>query len=217
VDHRYPYNFKPYDGTRVQSIRARATVAGRGSPLKLAYVDVETTGLNPQLHTIWNAAVIIQAPGMDTEEFSFKCRPLPGAAVDGKALKVGGIKEEDLLNFSDPTACKKDLEKFLSIYVDRYDKRDKYNFIAYNSPFDMEFLRNWFVQQGDDYFGSWFWFPDICVMRALASKLMGRRRDIKNFQMSTVAKFLGIEIDSNLYHNALYDARIVKRLYAEFS
>jgi len=184
--------------------------------MKLAYVDVETTGLNPQLHTIWSAAFIIQAPGGEAKELSFKCQPLPGAAVDGKALKVGGIKEEDLLHFSDPTECKKDLEKFLATYVDRYNKNDKYNFIAYNSPFDMEFLRNWFIQQGDDYFGSWFWFPDICVMRALAGRLMGERKKIKNFQMTTLAKFFGIDIDKSRTHDALYDAQVMRQLYAQF-
>ena len=51
----------------------------------------------------------------------------------------------------------------LSAHVDRYDKRDKCFFAGYNGIFDLNFLHAFFKKCGDQYFGSYVWWPSIDV------------------------------------------------------
>src|SRR5574341_853555 len=53
-------------------------------------VDVETTGLDPQKHSIVSiGAIDFNNP---TNEYYCVCSPRPGARIDPKALKVNGLK-----------------------------------------------------------------------------------------------------------------------------
>ena len=185
--------------------------------MKLSFIDLETTGTNHHIHTIWSFAAVFQVLGKDTETITFRCSPVQDAIIDPKSLEIGGINEQDLLQFENPSDCKAELESVMAKYVDRYNKMDKFHFIAYNSPFDMNFLREWFRKQGDDFFGAWFWFPDICVMRKAADSLMGQRHRLSNFQLMTVAKHLGLEVKEEEAHDALYDIDVTRQIYAKLT
>ena len=43
--------------------------------------------------------------------------------------------------------------------------------------------------------------------------LATRRPDMENFKLSTVAKTLGVNVDDELLHNALYDIRLTKAVF----
>lgn len=102
----------------------------------------------------------------------------------------------------------------LSKYVDRYNKQDKFFLAGYNNAhFDNQFLRSWFIQNGDKYFGSWFWSNSIDVMVLATPFLAEKRSQMENFKQGTVAKTLGIEVDDTKLHDALYDIQICKAIY----
>ena len=185
--------------------------------MKLAFIDMETTGTNHLIHTIWNFAAVFQTPGHEPEAFSFRCSPVPGAILDPKSLELGGVSKEELLQYEPPKSCLLSLRDVMGKYVDPYNKLDKFYFLAYNSPFDMNFLREWFRQLEDSYFGSWFWFPDICIMRKAAHSLIGQRHRLSNFQLLTVAKHLGLEVDEKEAHDALYDVELAREIYTKIT
>jgi DNA polymerase III epsilon subunit-like protein len=59
---------------------------------KLAFVDTETTGLDPDLHEIWEAAVIVrEEDGQEHEHKWFL--PVDLGRADPFALKIGGFHE----------------------------------------------------------------------------------------------------------------------------
>lgn len=102
----------------------------------------------------------------------------------------------------------------LAKYVDKYNRQDKFFLAGYNNAsFDNQFLRAWFVQNEDKYFGSWFWSNSIDVMVLATPYLAARRAEMENFKQGTVAKFLGIDVDSNRLHDALYDIEICKAIF----
>src|SRR3712207_9107105 len=81
----------------------------------------------------------------------------------------------------------------LGKHVDKFNKKDKFFLVGYNNAaFDNQFLRGFFLQNGDNYFGSWFWANTIDVMVLATAYLAERRPEMENFKLSTVAKFLGV-------------------------
>lgn len=102
----------------------------------------------------------------------------------------------------------------LDKYVDKYNKKDKFFLVGYNNAaFDNQFLRGFFLQNGDNYFGSYFWSNSIDVMVLASAYIADRRADMENFKLSTVAKFLGVSVSDDSLHNALYDIELTRAVY----
>lgn len=109
---------------------------------------------------------------------------------------------------------KEEFTNLLGKYVDKYDKTDKFFLCGYNNAsFDNQFLRAWFVQNGDNYFGSWFWSSAIDVMVLAAQALMEQRHKMKDFKLRTVAEQLGIVIEEERLHDAMYDIVLTHEVY----
>lgn len=60
---------------------------------------------------------------------------------------------------------------------------------------------------------AWFWSNSIDVMVLASAYLATRRPDMENFKLSTVAKTLGVNVDNESLHNALYDIRLTKAVF----
>jgi DNA polymerase III epsilon subunit-like protein len=104
--------------------------------------------------------------------------------------------------------------KLLGKYVNKFDKKDKFFLVGYNNKgFDNDFMRNFFKQQGDNYFGSWFWAGAIDVMVLAADYLQEDMPNMVDFKLRTVAQHLGIKLDESKLHDALYDIDITKMVY----
>jgi DNA polymerase III epsilon subunit-like protein len=58
----------------------------------LAFVDTETTGLDPFLHEAWEIAVIVRKPGCADEEYVYRLAP-DVTYVDPKALEINRFLE----------------------------------------------------------------------------------------------------------------------------
>lgn len=102
----------------------------------------------------------------------------------------------------------------LGKYVDKFNKKDKFFLAGYNNAsFDNQFLRAWFLQNNDKYFGSWFWSNSIDVMVMATPYLADKRSEMENFKQGTVAKTLGIQVDDSKLHDALYDIQVCKAIY----
>jgi DNA polymerase-3 subunit epsilon len=102
----------------------------------------------------------------------------------------------------------------LDDHVDKYDKADKMFQLGYNiASFDSPFLRNFFYQNGNQYFGSYFW-ADVLDVRVLAAQyLAGEREKLPNFRLSTVAEYVGIPVEEERLHEAKYDLELTWKLY----
>jgi len=182
--------------------------------IKDIFIDVETTGLDPEKNGIIQIAGMIEIEGKIVKTFNLDCCPFPEDRINNKALAVNKKTIDEIWQYPDPLDVYKILTDTMGDYVDRFDHTDKFHFIAYNAPFDMEFLREWFAKAGSKkYFGSWFHFPDIDAMRLAAQHLKNVRASMPNFRLATVAEKLGIEIDTEATHDALYDINLTKKVY----
>ena len=187
--------------------------------MKICYIDVETSGLDKEKCALLQLSGAIIIGGKLQEEFDFFVKPFEDDAIDPEALEICGFTEEQITSdptFRNPKDVHNDFTKLLGKYVNKYKKEDKFYLAGYNShSFDHQFLRQFFLKCGDKYMGSWFFFPSIDIMLIAAYKLIGKRHLLENFKLMTVAKFLGIEVDEEKAHSAIYDIRITRQILLE--
>lgn len=182
--------------------------------MKQFFYDLETTGLNPGRNGIHQISGEIVIDGKVMETFDFHVRPNPKASIENKALQVSGVTREQILAYPPMENVYKQLTALLSKYVDKFDRDDKFFLVGYNnSSFDNNFLRGFFLQNGDNYFGSWFWSNSIDVMVLASQYLMEQRAQMVNFKLSTVADFLKINVENDDLHSADYDIALTKAIY----
>ncbi len=183
--------------------------------LKQIFIDTETTSVNRRECGLWQLSGIIEC-GKRIEKFDFKMDIFEDSDIDPKAFEKNKMSLEKISKFADPTETYEKFINLLNKYVDKYDRNDKFIAIAYGAEFDQEVLRAWFERNDDDYFGSYFFHPWICVMNFAAYKYRNQRANFKNFKLETVAEYMGIcdeKCETNLYHDAAFDIDITYKIY----
>lgn len=182
--------------------------------MKLLFFDLETTGVNPAKNGIHQISGMIEIDGVEKERFDFHVQPNPKAIIEEQALSVAGVTREQVLNYPPMGEVYKELVAMLGRYVDKFNKRDKFFLVGYNNAsFDNQFLRGFFLQNGDNYFGSWFWSNSLDVMVLASQHLATRRHEMENFKLATVAKFMGINVNDEALHDAYYDIYLTREIY----
>lgn len=182
--------------------------------VKLLFFDVETTGLLYFKHAIHQLSGKVVVDGKIECWFDYKMKPWTGAEINPIALQIGRVTEAQIMAYPDPVVAYNCFVEMLSKFVDKYDDLDKFYLVGYNNAaFDNNFLRKLFAMNDDKYFGSWFWNNTIDVMTMATVKLIDKRTEMPNFELKTVAKQMGIEVDENKLHEAGYDVELTKAVY----
>jgi len=177
---------------------------------QLLWVDTETTGVNIYQSAIVQLAGMIEINHNIESEFDIKMCPHKGAHIDDKALKHNNLTKEDIEAYPDYYEGFKLFKSYLADYVDRFDAKDKFVMCGYNIKFDSDMIRSLFTRCRDTYFGSWFFWPVIDVQNSVAEQVAENGLRLDNYQLSTVCKHYGIEIDA---HEAMSDIRATRTLY----
>lgn len=185
---------------------------------KLFFYDLETTGVKFWKNGIHQISGCIEIDGDVKEEFNFHVKPNPACVIEDEALEVSGVTLEQINAYPDMNVVYNQIKTMLSRYVNRYDKYDKFFLVGYNNaPFDNQFFRAFFVQNNDNYFGSYFWSSAIDVMVLAANHLKSTRHTMENFKLKTVANTLGVTVDESKLHDALYDIYLTRAVYRKIN
>jgi DNA polymerase III subunit epsilon len=188
--------------------------------MKNVFIDLETTGLNAYKNGVHQIAVLYEDTALQGTEdgiycdgLVIRCQPFPEDEIVDKALEVGGVTREDLEGFMLPEEAFAQFTAFLCKYINSFNKADKAFFYAYNAKFVEEFLRAWFTKNKNRYFGSCFWTPIEDVMGLVGEKLKPVRHQMKDFKQGTVARQIGLEVDEEALHDAMYDVHLARQIY----
>lgn len=187
--------------------------------MKFLFFDLETTGFG------FDKCAIIQLGGImvDVDE-NFNMKPLDGInlkmcpsygkMIDQRSLEINGYTIEELSTYQTQEEGFKKFIKFLDDHVDRYNKTQKVKLCGYNSlHFDQDFLRQWFIDNGNKFYGAYFWSDSIDVLSEASRYLTNYRPAMLNFKLGTVAKTLGIETKEDELHDGLYDVKITFKIF----
>lgn len=178
------------------------------------YFDLETTGTNPNLHSIHQIAGLVEINGVLQDSFDFKVRPHERAEFDPYALQMANKSKEDLVAYPPMKVIYKTLTGLLDKYINRYDSKDKAFLIGFNNRnFDDLFLRKFFELCGSSFFGSYFWPHSIDVSVLATQYLLYRRRSMPSFKLHRVASELGLLFEKEDLHDAVADVTLTRDIY----
>lgn len=182
--------------------------------MKLFFFDLETTGTNPAKNGIHQISGEIVIHGEVKESFDFKVQPNPLCQIEDEALAVAGVTKDQILRYPVMAEVYKQLTSMLGKYVDKFNKTDKFFLVGFNNAsFDNQFFRGFFLQNKDNYFGSWFWSNSFDAMVLATPFLANKRHEMENFKLSTVAATLGITVEEEKLHDASYDIYLTKSIF----
>ena len=178
---------------------------------KILWIDCETTGLNPKLHSLWELACLCDIDGEVVDTFHVFIKPYT-KEDDKYAVELGGSRLQ--------RACEEGLEVadavdqfkwFMGKYVDKFDPKDKFVPAGKNiGAFDLPFLRKLFEFGGCEYgIGSWMFTCWRDVTDAIG-RAVGAGMRFKNHRLETICDALGIAHES---HEALSDIRVTRQIY----
>jgi len=184
---------------------------------KRLFCDCETSGLNAEKHALLQLSGVVEIDGRVVEEFDLRAAPVEGDTYSAQALEVNNLTVEMIQEFPPASESYQAFCAILEKHVNKFERTDKMMFVAYNAQFDAGFTRAWFKKLGDNYFGSWFFTPPMDVMVLAAHHLELERHKLSNFKLATVAEHLGIQIETDNLHDALYDVKLCCEVFLRLS
>ncbi len=176
---------------------------------KLIIFDTETTGTDPKVNGMAQLTAQVIINGIEKDLYNEFFKPLPGQMVEPKALEVNGLTMDQLRGFQEPRIAFDKFMNIIELWVDPFDKKDKFTLVGYNSRFDDDFMRQWFRNVDDSvWYGSFFRWPAIDVANLAAVYIGDGWKEMENFKLATVAKHLGLEVDESRLHDSEYDVDV---------
>ena len=182
-------------------------------PTKILWMDCETTGTDPIKNDIWQFAHLIEIDGEIVDGENMYIRPHNINNIEDQALEIGGTTITKLLEIETTVAqAVASIKRKWALYINKYDKKDKFVMAGYWIHFDNSFLRQMFAKAGDDKYGigSWCFSPCIDVASFVAIAVAKHGFRFPNYKLETVCDRLGIPIDA---HDALSDVHATRTLY----
>ncbi|OHA59443.1 MAG: hypothetical protein A2589_01085 [Candidatus Vogelbacteria bacterium RIFOXYD1_FULL_46_19] len=173
----------------------------------LAFIDVETTGFDPERHEIIELGCVVAKQSESTDnqgaklqvlhELEYKIQPQNLAAADPQALRINGYNEADwLFGVS--------LEQALT---DLSAKVEGATFVAHNVIFDWNFVSRAFSKTGVK---NTMHYGKLDTL-SIAFALLYREDRVQSFKLESLAEFFGVKNEKA--HTALADARATMEIY----
>jgi DNA polymerase-3 subunit epsilon len=170
--------------------------------VKIFWFDTETSGLDEKENGIISLAYKVEIDGNIEEEgelFSNCAEKL----IEGSALAINGFTLAQMSAFPTASAMYQELINVFSRYINRYDKNDKLIAGGYNVQFDMRFLRQLWLDNGDKYFGSWFAYGVIDPSQVLRFLEYAKGSANIGGKLVDVAVHYGVDVENA--HDAMAD------------
>lgn len=170
----------------------------------LAFVDIETTGLDPEKHEIIELAIVLVRQKGDKgddfeviEEFEVKIKPEHIGTADPQALKVNGY---------DPSQWV--FANTLSEAMKAFGEKTKDAiFVAHNMAFDYSFIDKAFKQTGIE---NQMFYAKLDTISMAYAKLHANPM-VEKFRLQKLCEHFGVE--NPKAHSALSDTRALFEVY----
>ena len=163
--------------------------------MNIAFLDIETTGLDPLKHEIMEVAVILRKDSpIEAEQYLHFSLPISEMRADPKALEINGYRER----YSDLKAIERTRGKGRSVL---YDMLKDALVVGNNVQFDLRFI--------EQLLGMSPWYYAPLDLKAYAAGMCGLARPASTAFLEELA---GTKVGKDA-HTALADAEWNVRVY----
>jgi len=177
--------------------------------IKLLWIDVETTGLDPKVHEIIQLAGLFEIPGGVKEEFNYRIRPTKWKDISEEALKINRISMENLRSFPPASLAYHSFLKMLLRWTSVYNPYEKVILCGQNVNFDYGFMKSFFKANGNDEWSSYVMHGKLELMTlAVLHELKIGDRVFQSHSLSSICEYLGVDI--NGAHDAMVDIKATR-------
>lgn len=176
----------------------------------IIWIDIETTGLNPQRHAMVQVAGIVEVDGVMGERWNLRMRPDINAEIDDTALAINGLTREKMAEhpYSAAKGCAM-LRGILSKY-------ERYIIAGWRVAFDVRFLCALFEMHGGfsdfDVQRSLYPVLDVAPMAVAYLAEINALQTVAPFNLGSVADYLRVMPIGEL-HDAETDVRLTREVY----
>jgi len=163
----------------------------------VAWVDVETTGLDEKKHGIHEIAFIITKGGEVQDKRVFHSNPMSaGLQYDPESAKAHGMKECDISVYPCEREMFPNILKAFALHTGIGADKEKMVFAGYNCPFDYKFVKEMF-ERNDASMEDWFngQFIDVYELVKKGGS-MGKLPVTENKKLGTMCKSLGVNLQN---------------------
>jgi len=180
---------------------------------KICYLDLETGGLDREKSAVLQIGGIIEINGKIKEHFDINCHPFEDDTINQEALDVNGLTLDEIKTFGSPKQGHLDLLKIFDRYIDKYNKADKFYMCGFNiDGFDRPMLRNFFIKNGDTYFGSYFYRQTLDIQNLYPLFLLKSLYKMDSHKLIDISRAFDIKFKESKLHEACYDAKLCRRI-----
>jgi DNA polymerase-3 subunit epsilon len=174
--------------------------------IKTFWIDLETTGLEAGRDYIVEIAALC-----DGKTFHRYILP-EHKPVNYHEIEEFGVKWDFLeQNGINQYQAYIEFIFFLDSIVDKFNRNDKMIIAGKNVSFDVDFLRSWFMGNGNSFFGSYFFNINIDISSVYACLLSkGKVSILNNYKLETLCDYFSVEINA---HSAISDIQATKEIY----
>lgn len=181
--------------------------------MKQIILTVKTTGLTSNAGIMELSAIIVHDDNV-VDELHLQMNPTYATEINPDSLKYNGVTVSDVQGYPDHEDQFDNFVKFIDRHVDKYNKMDKLTVIGWNVRFAIDFLRDWFLQNGNTYYGSYFYTGEIDLLHVYGFLLRNMRHRLPNFKADTIARLIGVELKDR---DSLTDVYFYLDLYNELT
>lgn len=165
----------------------------------LAFIDLETTGLDPEKHEIIEiGALIVKQPELKIiDELDIKVKPLHIETADPEALRINGYRESDWLFAAD-------LAQAIKLLA---EKTENAVMVAQNVAFDWSFLNKAFRKTE---IINKMHYHKLDLISIAYAKLY-KDEKLERYNLRELARFF--EVENEKAHSAMSDIRTTFEIY----
>ena len=178
----------------------------------ILFFDVETTGLDPDKNSIIQIAAQYYKNGTKVSEFETKIAPYTDSIAIG-ALAVNKTTIKQLAEYPNSKVATDQFVEYLCSLEDKFTYYTKVIPAAHNATFDISFLKNLLSFHGYSGWDNIFSHRTIDTATIARFLIDAGLLDCKNASLGVVAEALGIQVNEDNQHEAMYDTELCAVVY----
>jgi DNA polymerase-3 subunit epsilon len=185
--------------------------------MKKVYIDLKTSGDNPNYHGIIQIGGIIDIDNTKMDTFNIECRPCLSDQYDRKYMERYNLTWDQWTEDSErlyPKDVMTKLLPYLDKHVDKSNLKDKFLLVEHSSTKSSTmFLEAFFRRNKCSDFDLYFWFPPIDIQYVASFILEEIRCRFCNMSLETIAYYFGFDINEDEVFDSFYRVNLIRNVY----